>query len=351
MQPAQFVGKRWYEIDLLRFLAALSVVLFHYGFRGYAADHMTIMPTPGIVPFVKYGYLGVNLFFIISGFVILMSASSGSARKFFISRIARLYPAFWVCCTLTFVIIAVFGGSQYTASLHQYAVNMTMLSGFLKVPPMDGVYWSLFVEMKFYGLILLVLLLRQLHRIEIFLGLWLCAALLLDNWPHPYISYFLIPEFAPLFIAGATFYRVCQQGWSSYRVVLVAVSFFLAVGSEVMNTIAYQRQFQVPFSSEMVVLLMASFFAAFWALASGRTGFFARPVWLVIGALTYPLYLLHQNIGYILFNRLYPAVEAPTLLVGTILLMLGCAYLINRQVEQRCSTWLKRGLRRLLQMG
>jgi peptidoglycan/LPS O-acetylase OafA/YrhL len=69
---------RFYELDLLRFFAALAVVLFHHGFRGYAADHMTDMPYLSLAPAAKYGYLGVDLFFLISGFVILMTASGGS---------------------------------------------------------------------------------------------------------------------------------------------------------------------------------------------------------------------------------------------------------------------------------
>ncbi|WOO32781.1 acyltransferase family protein [Diaphorobacter limosus] len=63
------------EIDLLRFFAALAVVFFHYSFRGYAADAMSIMPYPLLASLSKYGYLGVELFFMISGFVILMTAA------------------------------------------------------------------------------------------------------------------------------------------------------------------------------------------------------------------------------------------------------------------------------------
>ena len=90
---------RLYELDLLRFIAAFAVLLFHYSFRGYAKDHYTVMPYLSIAPVTKYGYLGVSLFFLISGFVILMTASSGSTRHFVISRLVRLYPAFWVSCT------------------------------------------------------------------------------------------------------------------------------------------------------------------------------------------------------------------------------------------------------------
>ncbi len=72
------------ELDLLRFFAAFAVVFFHYSFRGYTADDMSIMPYPILASVFKYGYLGVELFFMISGFVILMTAANGNLRNFII---------------------------------------------------------------------------------------------------------------------------------------------------------------------------------------------------------------------------------------------------------------------------
>jgi peptidoglycan/LPS O-acetylase OafA/YrhL len=115
--------KRVNEIDFLRFFAALMVVFFHYSFRGYAADGMSTMPYPLLAPVAKYGYLGVELFFLISGFVILMTASTGSLKKFIVSRFARLYPAFWACCTVTFLTIVTIGGKYYSASIGQYFIK------------------------------------------------------------------------------------------------------------------------------------------------------------------------------------------------------------------------------------
>ena len=59
-------GQRVNEIDLLRFVAALLVVVFHYAFRGYAADGLTALPYPELASAAKYGYLDVQLFFLIT---------------------------------------------------------------------------------------------------------------------------------------------------------------------------------------------------------------------------------------------------------------------------------------------
>lgn len=154
--PSDTTLLRVSEIDFLRFVAAMLVVLFHYTFRGHAANNYSLTAYPEISFITQYGYLGVELFFLVSGFVIMMTASSGSLRKFVASRIARLYPAFWVCCTITFVVILSFGGDRFSANPAQFFLNMTMLNEFFNVKSIDGVYWSLAVELKFYFLVSLV---------------------------------------------------------------------------------------------------------------------------------------------------------------------------------------------------
>lgn len=126
---------RFYEIDLLRFIAAISVVFFHYTYRGYAADNYSPIPFLEIGHFTRYGYLGVQLFFVVSGYVILLSVQGKTLRQFFLSRITRLYPAFWVAVTLTFLVKHFFTDTTMPPVLHagvgQYVFSMTMFQEFL----------------------------------------------------------------------------------------------------------------------------------------------------------------------------------------------------------------------------
>src|ERR1700693_5963546 len=69
-------------LDLLRAIAVLAVLFYHYAFRGAAADGFTDISLPALVPLAKYGSLGVQLFFVISGFVIAYSAEGRSAIGF-----------------------------------------------------------------------------------------------------------------------------------------------------------------------------------------------------------------------------------------------------------------------------
>jgi peptidoglycan/LPS O-acetylase OafA/YrhL len=78
-----------------------------------------------------------------------------------------------------------------------------------------------------------------------------------------------------------------------------------------------------------------------------RTGSIASYRWPLAGAISYPLYLLHQNIGYMIFNRLYPAINAHVLLWGTIIIVVGAAFAVHALVERRLASRMKFALRTL----
>ena len=248
------------ELDLLRFLAALAVLFFHYSFRSAAPNAACEMSYPWLAPVAKYGYLGVELFFMISGFVILMSAECGRLRDFVVSRIVRLYPAFWACCTLTLIVTVAIGGPRFSASLNQYLINMTMMSGFFGVPSIDGVYWSLFVELQFYALVCVVLLLGRIHQAESFLIAWLVAAVVLEIVPIEELRWVLIADYASYFIAGATFFLIWSQGITKMRIATVALSWMLAAFQSLKHLRGFEGYYDTNMNGYVVVGIITAFF-------------------------------------------------------------------------------------------
>ena len=65
---------------------------------------------------------------------------------------------------------------------------------------------------------------------------------------------------------------------------------------------------------------------------------------LAIGGLTYPMYLLHQHIGYMLFNRFEGTATAAQLIIATILAVMAASWLIWRYIERPAQKWMKRSL-------
>ena len=334
--------RRVNEIDLLRFVAALLVVFFHYAFRGYAADDRSIMPYPLLAPIAKYGYLGVELFFLISGFVILMTASRASLKEFAISRFVRLYPAFWACCTITFLLTVLIGGDRFSATVGQYLGNMTMLSGFVGMPSIDGVYWSLFIELQFYGLVALVLIIGRIHQAQLFLTIWLMLTIALEMFPIGPLRFLLLTDYAVYFIAGATCFLAWSRGMSIFRLCVVAVCLGIALRQSLNGIPEFENHYNTQMSIPAVAGIIIAFFVVMLLVATRRMGRVGEMRWLTAGALTYPLYLIHQNVGFMVFNLAYPAISNHLLLWGTLVLMLAIAYAVHVLVERRLSPSLKK---------
>ncbi len=354
---ASYRNARVHEIDLLRFSAALMVVLFHYAFRGHAANNMSSMPYPALAPIARYGYLGVDLFFMISGFVISMTASNGDWRAFLTSRIVRLYPAYWACCTLTFLLTLAIGAPRFEVGLGQYLVNLTMLQDFFNVEHVDGVYWSLVVELKFYALVLIVLLLGKIQQMQRWLALWLLLSAALEFLPALLpapvpglwrVSSLLIADYSAYFIAGATCYALHAQGPSLQRWALLAGSLLLALHQSVGRATGVARHYGAAVDVSVALAMVTAFFGLMLLVSFRRSGFLGRRDWQLLGALTYPLYLLHQNIGYMIFNAGYPALSPHVLFWGVLALMILAAWVVHAGVEKKFAPVLKRAVAGLL---
>src|ERR1700722_14748039 len=128
-------------LDALRGMAALAVVLYHYtfGYTQVVGKHM-----PGLDLIATDGHLGVNLFFIISGFVILMTLErSAKAADFSVSRFARLWPAYLVCAGFTSLVIVVLGFNPQGLTVGDALLNVLMLNKVIGNVPIDPSYWTL----------------------------------------------------------------------------------------------------------------------------------------------------------------------------------------------------------------
>ena len=133
-------NKRLIELDVFRGIAALSVVLFHYTKR-----YNITFKTNEMSQFeFSYGHYGVQLFFIISGFVIFMTLERCKNVFVFIKRrFIRLYPTFWISMIITFIVTSLSGIIRFERTFIDLVVNITMIPYLLGFKHIDGVYWSL----------------------------------------------------------------------------------------------------------------------------------------------------------------------------------------------------------------
>jgi peptidoglycan/LPS O-acetylase OafA/YrhL len=294
---------RFHELDLLRGIACAMVVCYHYLHRGQAAHWLSESAAPWLSGPARYGYLGVDLFFIISGFVIFMTADGATQRSFVASRVGRLYPAFWVAAPLTAAVAWLMGSAAFAVTPPQLAVNMTMLPQWFGVKYVDGAYWSLAVELQFYLMVWLALLTGGFARPERLLVAWLLLGTLDAVRPIYRLELWLDVNWAPFFTAGICCYLIRQRGATPLRLGLLAWSFVLALYWVSVDPLRSSAPGAWgPRDAMTAGALLAAFFAVFTLIAFDRWRLALSPVTVWAGALTYPVYLLHQYIGYMLIE-------------------------------------------------
>lgn len=351
-------NQRYYEIDLLRFLSALMVVLFHYTYVSARDGSAVDMDFHSYAGWGHYLYIGINFFFVISGFVILMSAKDGQPGKFFISRFTRLMPAYWLAVMLTAGATLAFQHPDFNVTLSQVLVNLTMLQTGFGVANVDTVYWTLWLELKFYAVILILSALgwlkhlRHLLLLILVVSLWALAVPFdqqWERWGDPFQLAF--PHWWGYFACGCSFYLARRDGVSVYTGLLLLLSLIFVVVQAVVFAQMMGSWFPEPYAPWIFALANAVFFGFFAALIFSRNNPLRRPVFMVIGAMTYPLYLVHQSIGYQWFDVMRDKVNHELLLWATIAAMMLLAWAINRWVEQPLAPKLKRALQRLFDRG
>lgn len=344
-------------LDWLRGFAALIVVGFHYFHAGVRDGSIQGEQNPILYAVFSYGYVGVHLFFMISGYVIMMTAQNASVRQFVASRVSRLMPAFWVCMTLTVLIeLAVPAAPFQPESWAQYAAHLTMLPRVFGQNFIDGAYWSLAVEINFYFWVGVAIATGQLKRIETLLMLWLCLSLV--NFVRPMYTVELLTsaQWAPLFTAGAFFFLVRQSGWTARRCGVLLGSAALAcmyLWRENGQGDSMQRLFALNVSPNNLVIevILLSYFAFFFWMVRRKVPMSASRWSDLSGRLTYPLYLIHQHAGYALFSvaaasGLIASWGMTLVTLGMIALALLVAWAVNVGVEKRLGPVLRKWIAR-----
>lgn len=329
---------RFHEIDLLRGFACLAVVGFHYLYRGQTSGWIDTRVNSGVEAVARFGYLGVNLFFIISGFVIFMSAEGSTLRSFTASRVARLYPALWAAVSLTGLFIWGCGSTHFSVQFTQFLVNMTLVPQWFNVEFVDGAYWSLAVELQFYLLVAGAVALKWTGRAERLVAVWLTIAGVNAVSPMYPLEFWLAAKWAPLFSAGICFYLLRTRGRSLVRLALLAVSYVLAVFYEIGPNFRNSQGATDIVAVWVGIGATSAFYAVFLWISGDHRRFNASPLSIWAGLTTYPVYLLHQNIGYILLEKFTTyKISFGLRLLFTVSIIGIMAWIIVRYVENPLS--------------
>lgn len=314
------------SLDALRGIAAMSVVLFHYT---YGYDHVVGFAEPPPV-MVLHGRMGVELFFIISGFVILrtLERSRGMA-DFALSRFARLYPAYFVCSCLALAVVFGLGFNPKEIGLRDVAASLAFASELTTSKQIDPSYWTLTYEIIFYGLAGFTYLVLGVRRIELACLVWLAIGVaefsLLGLGRHK-LAVLANGEWSYLFVLGMMIHLLVQGRGTALTAATVATCFAVCwwVGPAEPSDL----------SSWLTTCIIAGIALSVWMAASGRLALLAVRPLVILGDISYSLYLLHQIVGYKVIQTLLGAgVNVDLAILCAIVLVVGLAAVVRFGVE------------------
>jgi peptidoglycan/LPS O-acetylase OafA/YrhL len=302
-------------LDLLRFGCALIVLAFHWG------NGFVYLPPPGgrallermpldagWSPWVNSGWIGVELFFLLSGFVIAWSAEASSAASFAARRFLRLVPTAWLCATLTAAALLVARTLPADAIIGQWLASVLFWP---LIRPIDLSYWTLAIEVNFYLLVGVSLLggssLGRIERVGMVLGLasavyWIASCFVEVPSEHGRLFQLTLLPHGCFFALGVLI-RTGQR--SGPRLLPLACS--IPIGAAALIEIEKHRiditgnhpSYLSPLLLFLLCLLPILFAERLQPWLARHV---SASVATMIGLMTYPLYLLHQELGALLIG-------------------------------------------------
>lgn len=347
-------------LDGLRGVAVLAVMAWHYTNWGYEK----LLPYGTVyaaIPVLDHGWIGVNIFFLISGFVILMTLERCQGfGEFMARRWSRLFPA------MLFASLVVFGASQLIGEHmpHGRAEPVNLLPGLTFIIPtfwqtllgrpvdeLDGVYWTLYVEMGFYVVFgLLYVRLGWRRGLAGLATVWLAtvsASRVAEAADLSWLATAVTPlqwigaEYYGWFVAGALFHKAAQNRAGGLFVGALIAGVISALTSDL---------WQPGDALSRAYLVGGVFFFALVQRSSMIQQWLATRWLLFAGALSYPLYLLHNELGIGLIGKagkLLPPQLWVLLPFVIMSFMLFVAWFVAKRVEAPATILLRDALLQL----
>ncbi len=360
----QKIALRYRELDSLRGLAALSVVLAHYVHlfpqsesQDFCNRYWFLWHTP--LHALWAGAEAVMLFFVLSGFVLSMPFLRGDVPvgSFLIKRVLRIYPAYWAACSLAFVCRAVIGDSSPLHGVSDwfngiwsspvtpaYAWHQYLLVGSWDNGDLFPVVWSLVHEMR----------ISLLFPLSIVPGIRYAARLAVAAVPVAYVTgagalfvsrrllhgttdYADTLVYVPAFLLGAglAYYHVALvRLWSGLGVAAKAVVLLLAVSAYTLRYWCWPHSVASVWIGGFTAMLACCVYII--AALGGRwigAALCLRPL-VVLGDWSYPVYLTHTIVLTTMVRTLWPRLPAAwAILPVSFAITLCLSMLMHRYLE------------------
>ncbi|MGI9192864.1 MAG: acyltransferase family protein [Chitinophagaceae bacterium] len=304
--------KRLEILDFYRFVAILIVMFFHYFSRWTTPfNQYNLYPYENKYDYFLWGRLGVHFFFIISGFVISMTLEKSiNALDFTKKRILRLWPSMVLVSSITFMVMYLFdtknifpASKEWPNLLYSWTfLGKNLINNGLSY--LDGSYWSLWVEVQFYFFAAVLYFFLRSVKVQHYLLYVLFAVSLIVAFSLPWMGefnkMFNLFLYLHLFAMGVIYKELFSKDnpfgmkyWHYHAMIFILLLLGLKFYSDDMIT-------------RLVYILVVALFYAF--IYFGSKQIMPKGYWwtwgVYLGEASYMSYLIHQNIGVVIINKI-----------------------------------------------
>ena len=341
------------SLALIRGVAALMVVYDHLVGMWLEIHHVHWSPAVkaeqwifGPLQLMMHGGgLAVSMFFLVSGFVIVLVAQRETLNQFIVRRALRIFPPLWASMILLLLVGGVLfafgvelpGTANSFVDLFRQATPWTDLLAaatltnyIFSTPPVNGVAWTLIIEVLFYlSVASLLPLLKTRPRLA--LGITFTVILFLQLFARVHALLFMLTVnmvYVAFLFLGSLLYLRWANRIDTVSFVLGSLAFW-GLFLHGMSSIALVPPFKLSDYGVSYAFAWLAFVALLLLndrLRLGRLSlFFSR--------ISYSLYLNHGGMGLICLTLLYPVLGYPVSLLVSFLVVVAISYSSFRWVE------------------
>lgn len=280
------------HIQGLRGIAIILVVVYHF-FCRYQQLYIDNVNPPFIIS--TFGVLGVSLFLLISGYYIKISSQNVSVLNLLKKRFSRIWPPYFVAITVIYIITKFFVLPNRTVSFFDYILNIPFFNGFLGLPYVDGAHWYLTTLIS--GIIILMLIQKcKPQKQQIFLVIWLILLIILALLVNVKFGGVLKSIFNFLFLCfGGSYMPYMIIGFTIHFIKKNNIFVLLVFALSLVET-------YITLGIISCFIMFVSFLAVIYSLRECGIFLKLKPI-VFIGTVSYSVYLIHQNIGYLILNK------------------------------------------------
>lgn len=333
--------KRNIYLDYIRSISCLLVILFHYTSHydkkfGHIDDYFFNVP---------FGFMAVATFFLLSGYLGIKNINSGNLLQYWIKRFFRLYPVYWACIIITFILTSLFLQSR-AVSVKDMIVNFTMLQGFTGYKHVDGAYWTLQYELMFYAFVWVVCLVKLQKHIDKICVIWTVYSMfsyiyILQNMPlcsylAKFNRLFLMSQWGSVFILGGLICCIEKVLTEKNKNYLLKTAIYIL--SSLCCIYLFYCKHNLNYSiwlSVFAVLIVIGIYLYRNNIELPEKTSRLLHFFVFIAVISYPLYLIHQNVGYVIIKAMESyGLTNEIFLIIPISIVIFTAFLLNKYIEK-----------------